>query len=128
MHEEHLDALELKKRYQELQNAHLMQSKMLNGGGGGGGKQAPYLVTIHTQQQVIANLEKVLAQMAGDAKAAKELQKENKKLRAEMTKMRQDPSSIMGQGGQALNSAEVAELKEQLEATETRAVRDHLNT
>ena len=56
-----VDTLELKRRYHELQTAHMAQAKQANEGEAG--RAAPYMSTIKTQEQVIGNLEKLLAQV-----------------------------------------------------------------
>jgi len=88
MHAEQVDTLELKRRYQELQMAHMSQAKLVNEQDSREGKLSAYRTTVKTQEEVIANLERLLAQAVSKAKAVGEVEAQNQKLRKAMDMMR----------------------------------------
>ncbi|GIM13363.1 hypothetical protein Vretimale_16518 [Volvox reticuliferus] len=62
LHAEQVDTLELKKRYQRLQEAHEDQARAYADLEGDGSKMAQLQATINTQEEIIRNLEALLAQ------------------------------------------------------------------
>ncbi|GIL58290.1 hypothetical protein Vafri_13367 [Volvox africanus] len=62
LHAEQVDALELKKRYQRLQEAHEDQARAYGDLEGHGNKMAQLQATVNTQEEIIRNLEALLTQ------------------------------------------------------------------
>ncbi|GLI66832.1 hypothetical protein VaNZ11_010809 [Volvox africanus] len=62
LHAEQVDALELKKRYQQLQEAHEDQARAYVDLEGHGSKMAQLQATVNTQEEIIRNLEALLTQ------------------------------------------------------------------
>eukprot|EP00198_Chlamydomonas_reinhardtii_P007043 XP_001696379.1 predicted protein [Chlamydomonas reinhardtii] len=70
LHAEQVDTLELKKRYQQLQDAHMEQARNYGDLEGVDGRAAALRSTLKTQEEVIRNLEALLGAAVDKAKAA----------------------------------------------------------
>ncbi|GLC36661.1 hypothetical protein PLESTM_000486600 [Pleodorina starrii] len=72
LHGEQVDALELKKRYQQLQEAHEAQARAYTETEEAGGRVAQLRATVKTQEEIIRNLEALLARAVHQAKPPRE--------------------------------------------------------
>ncbi|KAG2496621.1 hypothetical protein HYH03_005442 [Edaphochlamys debaryana] len=70
LHAEQMETMELKKRHQALQEAHMEQARTYGDLEALSGKTAGLRTTIKTQEEVIKNLEALLQQAVGKAKEA----------------------------------------------------------
>ncbi|KAG1661151.1 hypothetical protein FOA52_002526 [Chlamydomonas sp. UWO 241] len=99
MHGEQVDTLELKKRFHELQTAHMIAQKMATEEGSFQGQLSMYRAAIKTQEEVSSNLEKLLSQAVRQArgyeKKAKELKKSLASARGESQREVDDMRSQM---------------------------------
>ncbi|KAG2437608.1 hypothetical protein HYH02_011248 [Chlamydomonas schloesseri] len=112
LHAEQVDTLELKKRYQQLQDAHMEQARNYGDLEGVDGRSAALRATIKTQEEVIRNLEALLAAAVDKAKAAAQQAAELKGAAATAEALRED----MGKAAHLLQEQEKALQQSRAEA------------
>jgi len=91
MHSEQVDVLEMKKRYQELQTAHMELGRAMSDPSNNANKMAKYRATLKTQEEVIANLELLLSQAMAKAKVLPTLEAKHKAVLAELDNIKRGP-------------------------------------
>ncbi|KAG2429296.1 hypothetical protein HXX76_011064 [Chlamydomonas incerta] len=112
LHAEQVDTLELKKRYQQLQDAHMEQARNYGDLEGVDGRAAALRSTLKTQEEVIRNLEALLGAAVDKAKAAAQQVAELKGAAATAEALRED----MGKAAHLLQEQEQALQQSRAEA------------